>query len=195
VDPARDGINFYAYCKANPLNLTDPYGLKDLSREESDFRDTYFNTALLAIYSKLPSDISCGTREEAKKIVQSYVNAIFEERGKGFIHSGPWWNVGREWLGFTSAHTCNEWEDLTRNAIQDVMGPKEDENGNIIKSKCFTYNPGWSHKAASNHAWGELKYIGDGGNTFLIIIDAWRTGYPNVYNPNDPYYDKFRSQK
>jgi len=27
VDPARDGLNFYAYCKADPLNFTDPYGL------------------------------------------------------------------------------------------------------------------------------------------------------------------------
>jgi RHS repeat-associated protein len=27
VDPARSGMNFYAYCKANPLNFVDPYGL------------------------------------------------------------------------------------------------------------------------------------------------------------------------
>jgi RHS repeat-associated protein len=27
VDLARDGINFYAYCEADPLNFVDPYGL------------------------------------------------------------------------------------------------------------------------------------------------------------------------
>ncbi len=164
-----------------------------MSKEESDLRETYFNVALLAIYARLPANISCRTREEAKRIVIAYINAVFEERNKGFVDSGWWGNLERN-MGSDNAHLCDEWEGIILDAIQEAIGPKKDENGKLWQSKCFSYDPYRSRRKwpRSNHFWGELKYKGDDGSTILIIIDPWRTGYPNVYDPNDPYYKKWR---
>jgi hypothetical protein len=41
VDPARSGLNFYAYCDANPLNFVDPYGLCAVRNAASDALSIY----------------------------------------------------------------------------------------------------------------------------------------------------------
>jgi hypothetical protein len=41
VDPAKSGLNLYAYCKANPLNLVDPYGL--CSVDNSTITDAFLH--------------------------------------------------------------------------------------------------------------------------------------------------------
>ena len=41
VDPARDGENWYLYCKSDPVNFVDPYGLNVVLPKMNDFMQAY----------------------------------------------------------------------------------------------------------------------------------------------------------
>ncbi|HCE42838.1 MAG TPA: hypothetical protein DET40_04770 [Lentisphaeria bacterium] len=59
VDPAKDGINFYTYCNANPLGFVDPYGLCRVRAAASD---------ALAIYGAYLQGLGEGAVNEIKGI-------------------------------------------------------------------------------------------------------------------------------
>jgi hypothetical protein len=172
VDPARSGINFYAYCVADPLNFSDPYGL-------SDSRETFYNLDMLMMNLLLPPDTPCGAREEAKKIVKAYVDAVFDERDKGKIF--PWYigNILSN-KGTGLGNTCDEWSLLLRETLENLIGPKKDNNGKPQKqSECFSVYERQSNKP--EHSFIELSYNGHA----IAILDPWYLALPRIYEPKD----------
>ncbi|ULQ59742.1 RHS domain-containing protein [Brucepastera parasyntrophica] len=135
-DPARDGTNWYEYCRNNPLKYVDPDGL-DAWEHTNEWNDEYINgykeyvEAKIAKYQESGEKFTC--EDLALGVLIDYASEkglpVSIENGKGVHYSGDkkWKNIDKfkkEVLSTTAA------KDILQNT-EGINGP-ELRKGDIV---------------------------------------------------------------
>ena len=169
-DPAKDGLNWYAYCAGNPVMLVDPWGL-----------DSY----IIYTYNTVSGDGKHTFADEAEIRKKQ-----LEDAGRTNVHllgvasAKDFERVWNTRVGYDMDGYDVPIEDVIIIAHGSIEGNKKNEtaqsylffvDGNGVKTKLYAkYNAGGNTDiAVSDLAWKHMDWL---------TFSACNTGNPDVYN-------------